>query len=39
MQSILTFLSSLEANNTTEWFHAHQDEYQAAKEKFLEIVT
>jgi uncharacterized protein (TIGR02453 family) len=38
MHSILTFLSSLEANNNAEWFHTHQEEYQAARVRFLEIV-
>lgn len=39
MKDILDFLSLLEANNTTDRFHAHQEEYLSAKTKFLEIVT
>lgn len=39
MQTILSFLTSLEANNNADWFHAHQEEYQSAKTRFLEIVS
>lgn len=39
MHTILSFLSALEANNNAERFHEHQDEYKAAKTRFLEIVA
>jgi uncharacterized protein (TIGR02453 family) len=39
MHSILTFLSSLEANNNAERFHEHKNEYQLARAGFLEIVS
>jgi uncharacterized protein (TIGR02453 family) len=39
MKDILDFLSLLDANNNTDRFHAHQEEYQSARARFLEIVT
>jgi hypothetical protein len=39
MHSILSFLSSLEANNNAERFHANQEAYQQARTKFLEIIA
>jgi uncharacterized protein (TIGR02453 family) len=37
MHSILSFLETLEANNTTERMHAHQPEYKTAKQAALDL--
>lgn len=35
----LDFLKKLKANNTTEWFKDHQEEYKSSKANFEEVVT
>lgn len=37
MKEIYNFLKQLDANNNREWFDAHRDEYQNAKQKFLYV--
>ena len=37
--AILTFLQQLQTNNDKAWMDAHRDEYQAARESFIELVT
>jgi uncharacterized protein (TIGR02453 family) len=36
---ILDFLKGLQQNNNKEWMDEHRDEYQAAKEEFVQIVN
>ena len=38
METILTFLRNLEANNNKPWFDAHKSEYQEARAHFNAIV-
>lgn len=38
LQPVLTYLTQLEQNNQREWYHAHKQEYQAAKGEFEELV-
>ena len=33
-KKILTFLSRVAMNNNREWFHAHKDEYDAARQEW-----
>ncbi len=35
----LQFLSKLKKNNSREWFNQHRDDYDAAKENFIELVN
>ena len=35
----LKFLKDIKRNNNKEWFHAHKDRYQPARENFLEFIT
>ncbi len=35
----LQFLTKLKKNNSREWFNQHRDEYDAAKENFIELVN
>lgn len=37
-KSTLKFLSQLAKNNNREWFHAHQEEYVAAKDNIQEVI-
>ncbi len=36
---ILSFLRQLATNNEKEWMDAHRDDYQTARESFIELVT
>ena len=38
MNTILSFLRNLEANNNKPWFDAHKNEYQEARAHFNAIV-
>ena len=38
MDTILSFLRNLEANNNKAWFDAHKNEYQEARAHFNAIV-
>ena len=38
METILSFLRNLEANNNKPWFDAHKNEYQEARAHFNTIV-
>ena len=38
METILSFLRDLEANNNKPWFEAHKNEYQEARAHFNTIV-
>ena len=38
METILSFLMDLEANNNKPWFDAHKNEYQEARAHFNAIV-
>ena len=38
MDTILSFLRNLEANNNKAWFDAHKNEYQEARAHFNTIV-
>lgn len=35
----LQFLTKLKKNNSREWFNQHRDDYDAAKENFIELVN
>ncbi|MEY3404897.1 MAG: hypothetical protein RL161_327 [Bacteroidota bacterium] len=35
----LKFLKDIKRNNNKEWFHSHKDQYQPARENFLEFIT
>ncbi len=35
---ILDYLTALQAHNDREWFHAHKEEYQGAKEEFEDLI-
>lgn len=35
----LQFLTKLKKNNSREWFNQHRDDYEAAKENFIELVN
>ena len=39
ISSTLTFLQQLQQNNQKEWMDAHRDDYQAARESFIELIT
>ncbi len=36
---ILTFLQQLQTNNNKAWMDAHRDDYQTARESFIELIT
>jgi uncharacterized protein (TIGR02453 family) len=38
MEKIHAFLKALKSNNNKEWFDAHKEQYQEAKEEFEELV-
>lgn len=38
MRSVLTFLKKLKKNNNRDWFKANKDEFDSAREDFLELV-
>lgn len=38
-QKTLQFLNQLKKNNSREWFNQHRDNYEAAKENFIELVN
>lgn len=34
MKNVINFLHQLHQNNNTQWFHAHRDEYETARDRF-----
>lgn len=38
MKEILTFLNGLKKNNNRDWFEAHRESYQAARDLFIEMI-
>ena len=36
---VLQFLAQLQANNSKEWMDAHRDDYQAARQSFIELTA